>query len=132
MIIEKRKVNPSLQTETIFYPTVLGKLLKSIFHEIEISNYDEIIVLTDTIPLKRKRDAIQKEVKKVLKLVLPDNSKYRVMHHSSKSNICLQIVDYCSWAMFRKWERKYVRSYDLIKKGIKIEKSIYKDEIDYY
>ena len=34
---------------------------------------------------------------------------------------CLQIADYCTWAIQRKWERQDTRSYDLIKNRIVYE-----------
>lgn len=34
------------------------------------------------------------------------------------SDLCLQLADYCAWAIQRKWERKDVRSYDIVKSRI--------------
>ncbi len=31
--------------------------------------------------------------------MLPKTARYRVLHHDSKSNMDLQIVDYCNWAV---------------------------------
>lgn len=126
IIVEKRKTHPKLQVDTAFYPRILSYLLRYVFDNIESHKYKEIVVVTDTIPLQRKRKAIQKEIKSILKQSINPHGKFRVMHHSSKSNMCLQITDYVSWSIFRKWERLDTRSYDQIKKSLKSEFEIFK------
>jgi hypothetical protein len=37
------------------------------------------------------------------------------------SDFALQAIDYCLWAVFRKWERGDSRYYDLIKSKIRSE-----------
>jgi hypothetical protein len=44
-----------------------------------------------------------------------------VLHHASKSNLELQVADYCNWAIYRKWTNGDVRSYDIIKDAIRGE-----------
>lgn len=39
---------------------------------------------------------------------------------------CLQLADYCAWAIQRKWERGDLRSYDLIKSRISYEFELWK------
>ncbi len=128
LIVEKRKTGPALQTIKRFYPEMVGYLLKYILKEIDLTRYSEVIVITDTIPLKKKRRVIEGETKRLLKQYVPKNKKFRVMHHSSRSNICLQIIDYCCWAIFRKWERNDERSYKLIKNGLANEYEIFRRE----
>ncbi len=128
LIVKKRKIDPVLQTIKRFYPEMVGTLLKHVLKEIDLSKYSEVIVITDTIPLKKKRRVIEGETKRLLKQYVPKNKKFRVMHHSSRSNICLQIIDYCCWAIFRKWERDDERSYKLIKKGVANEFEVFRRE----
>ena len=54
------------------------------------------------------------------------------MHHASKSSYGLQVVDYCSWAIYRKWKDSDLKSYDLIKAGIKSEFDIFAEETRHY
>jgi hypothetical protein len=68
----------------------------------------------------------QKAVKETLTEMLPDQMKYRVLHHASKSSFGLQVADYCNWAIFRKWERGDTRSYDLIRSRVKSEFEIFR------
>ncbi|MFC1501764.1 hypothetical protein ACFL58_04895, partial [Elusimicrobiota bacterium] len=50
---------------------------------------------------------------------------YLILHHASKSNYDLQIVDYCNWGIFRKYESKDMRSYNIIKEAVKSEFDIF-------
>jgi hypothetical protein len=48
---------------------------------------------------------------------------------------CLQVADYCAWAIFRKWESKDrwdIRSFDLIKDRITSEYDLFKPGKDYF
>ena len=50
----------------------------------------------------------------------------------SGTDPCLQVADYCAWAIQRKWERGDARSYDLIKKHITYESDIWADNSQYF
>jgi Protein of unknown function (DUF3800) len=65
-------------------------------------------------------------------VVLPSNVRWRVLHHPSHCNFDLQIADYCSWAIFRKWNNGDCRSYDLIKSAIRKEFDIFARGSKYY
>lgn len=121
LIVEKQKTAPALQIEDRFYPEMLGRLIKHIFRRINLRNVTEVIIVTDRIPIQRKRKAIEKTVKKVLAHILPPNLRYRILHHDAKSNMDLQIVDYCNWAVYRKWDRGDTRSYARIHRAIESE-----------
>jgi hypothetical protein len=59
--------------------------------------------------------------------------RYRVLHHASKSNLELQVADYCNWAVFRKWERGDLRSYAVVSQAVLSETDVYHgDETAYY
>jgi hypothetical protein len=133
IVVEKRKTHPKLQSDIAFYPRMPSYLLSYVFKNINSQQYDEVVVLTDTIPLQRKRKAIQKEIKTLLKKNLKAEAKFRVMHHSSKSNMCLQISDYACWAIYRKWESNDKRSYNLIDNSLVSEFEIFSEgKKEYY
>lgn len=132
LIVEKRKTGPALQKDIIFYPRMFGYLTRYVLKEMDLDGYEEIIVFTDTIPLQNRRRKIEGEVKSALKEFLTKDAKFRVMHHSSKSNIGIQMVDYCSWAIFRKWEGDDKRSYVYIRDRILSEFEIFKTGTTYY
>ena len=57
---------------------------------------------------------------------------WEVAFWPSNSDPCLQIADYCTWAIQRKWEKNDSRSYDLIKDKIVSEYDIFRFGSTYY
>lgn len=127
LIVEKRKTGPALQDEKRFYPEMLGYLLRYVLKRENQQHIDEIIVITDSIPLAKKRKAIEKAIKQVLAHMLPNDCKYRVLHHASKSHYGLQIADYCNWAIYRKWNTAETEFYNQIKPAITSEFEIFRN-----
>jgi hypothetical protein len=132
LIVEKRKTGATLQILEKFYPRMIGYLLRYVLDPKNLRNFSEVIVITDSIPVSRKREAIEKAVKQTLSRMLPHGTKYKLLHHASKSCAGLQIADYCNWAIFRKWERQDLRSYELIRSGIRSEFDIFRPGMRYY
>ena len=126
LIVEKRKTGFALQALEKFYPSMIGYLLRYVLDPRNLKDFAEVIVITDSIPVSRKREAIEKAVKQTLSRMLPAGTKHRILHHASKSCVGLQIADYCNWAIFRKWERQDLRSYELIRSGLRSEFDIFK------
>ena len=132
LVIEKRKTGPVLQELEKFYPRMIGYLIRYVLEPRNLKDYEEVIVITDSIPVSRKREAIEKAVKQTLSRMLPNGTRYKILHHASKSCTGLQIADYCNWAIFRKWERGDLRSYELIRSGIRSEFDIFKSGPRHY
>ncbi len=132
LIVEKRKTGPALLQPVQFYPRMLGYLLRHVLNNHALAGIVEVIVITDQIPVQKKRRAVEKAVKITLRAMLPAGVRFRVMHHSSKSAQGLQVADYCNWAVFRKWERGDTRSYGLIQAGIRSEFDIFRTGTRYY
>ncbi len=134
VVVEKRKTNPSLTDVAKFYPKMLGYLLKYICDVKNLKDYTGIVLITDAIPVKKRRRAVEKAIKTTLTPIMRSTGKpYRLLHHDSKSSFGLQIVDYCNWAIFRKWTRQDLRSYELVKDGIRNELDIFGvEKVSYY
>lgn len=132
LIVEKRKTGPSLQKEIEFYSRMLGYLLRYVIQRVDFSIICEVIVITDAIPINRKRKAIEKAVKLQLRSMLPTTTPFRLMHHMSRSSYGLQISDYCNWAIYRKWDRGDDSAYRRIEPAIKSEFDIFKTGTTYY
>ena len=99
LVVEKAEVSPTTQDDTRFYPVMLGYLLSMVMPiELAARDAESIVVVTDTIPVNKKRRAIERAVRTTLSRMLP-NVKYRVLHHQSRSHYGLQIADYCCWAV---------------------------------
>lgn len=124
IVTDKTKAQKEWQDTKHFYARTLGIRLASIIHEVDFNAVNEVIVITDTIPLKEKRNAIEKVIKLTLARMLGD-TKYRIIHHASKAHIGLQIADYCNWAIYRKYERGDERFIEPIASSIR---SIYDNE----
>lgn len=127
VIVEKRKTHPKLQQVERFYPEMLGYLLRYMIREESLDQSSEVIVITDQLPVNKKRKAIEKAVKTTLKRMLPPSVKHRVMHHDSRSCCGLQVADYLNWAIYRKWHSKDERSYKIVEPFIKSEFPIFRN-----
>lgn len=133
VVVEKSKTGPSLREDAKFYPHMLGYLLKYLVNGCGIEKWSEIIVITDRIPVHKKREAVEKAVRTILTDMLPPGTVYRVLHHDSKSCAGLQVADYVNWAIYRWWDSKDNRSLKLIGKSVRSQFDIFrKGEYHWY
>lgn len=132
LVVEKRKTGPALQPVEEFYPRMLGYLLRHILGQHDLKQFREVIVFTDSLPVQKKREAVEKAIKTTLAKLLPASARHRLLHHDSKSNFDLQIADYCTWAIYRKWNSGDVRSYQHIQPAVKSEFDIFRTGQKFY
>lgn len=125
LIVEKRKTAPALQEPTKFYPLMLGYLLAYVLRDYRSGQFSKIVIITDSMPQASKRQAMEKSTKAILATMLPKGTNYTILHHAAKSHYGLQIVDYCNWSIFRKWERSDNEHYRLIESAIRSEFDIF-------
>ena len=52
--------------------------------------------------------------------------RYVICMHDSRTHPYLQMVDYCSWAIYVKWEKQELRPYRTIKALIRSEFDIFR------
>ena len=131
VVVEKRKTHPSLQVPEKFYPKILGYLLQYAL-KIPLSCAGEVIIITDTLPLSKKRAAVEKGIKSELARILPKGTPYRLMHHASRAHYGLQIADYFNWAIFRKWEKGDAKAHSQVAMQIRREFDIFKPGSVYF
>lgn len=132
VVIEKRKTMPYLQRMEAFYGTMLGHLVRHVVGGLAMPG-STVVIVTDRIPNQGKRRAVEKAVKVTLASMLPPDVAYHVLHHESKSCMSLQVVDYCNWAIYRKWKDGALRSYRLIAPAIWSEIEVFAPgEWNYY
>lgn len=133
VIVRKRRTAPKVRDDMRFYPEMLGYLLRYILHPCNTGKWSDLIVITDRLPLNKKRQAIRKAIQQTLVKMLPNTVPYRILHHDSKSCCGLQIADYCNWAIFRKWESGDQRSYAYIQRAIRSEFDVFRNgHTDWY
>jgi Protein of unknown function (DUF3800) len=132
VIVEKRKTRPELQEESLFYPRMLGYFLRGTLRATDLKAYQEVIVMTARLKSGARSKEFEKTVKVSLARMLRKKVRWRVLHHPSHCNFDLQIADYCSWAIYRKWNDADVRSYSLISPAIRKEYDIFERGTEYY
>ena len=121
LVTEKANVDPALREPGRLYPWMLGYLVRKALSEETIASADEVVVITDTIPVNKKRKAVEKSIQLAVTQNQPLKPKYHILHHRSCSHYGLQIADYCCWAVFRKWERGDSSWYDRIRTAVRDE-----------
>ena len=129
-ILEKRKAQPHLQAERELYKMAWFLHFKHVAPRVATKT-DRLMVMAASLGTKKKKATFHRAVDDVVWQVSPCHS-YRVAFWSMESDPCLQVADYCTWAIQRKWERNDTRSYDLIKDKIKSEKDIWRVGTKYY
>jgi hypothetical protein len=76
---------------------------------------DQVLIFTDDIPVKKKREAVKKAINVACRAELPPRIRFGCYHHPCASNQWLQVADYCAWAVQRKWERSDMRTYEQLR-----------------
>jgi hypothetical protein len=133
LIVEKAKTGPALREVDRFYPEMLGYLLRHVIRESNVKGYDEVLVFIASLHEGQKRKAMEKAVKSTLARMLPKGLRYRIVHQSAKANFDIQIADYCTWAICKKWKDNELRLYKVIEPAIRSEFDIFqRGRIRYY
>ena len=134
-ILEKPKVTPTKRKEKDkFYINNLKFAIERLLDRVRIDK--NFIVITDRLPVQKNKKkqigALKKGIKEYLKKS-DLNIRYDIFHHCSASSVNLQIVDYISWAIFRKYEMNQDIFYKKVEKyliGIDVMTS--ERNINYY
>ena len=122
LVIEKAGTDPALRQTAALFKWMLGYLLRIALAEELDAGASEVIVITDSIPVNKKRKAVEKSIQLAVARNQLPKMKYRILHHQSRSHYGLQVADYCCWAVFRKWQRGESAWYDQIKPAVRKEK----------
>ncbi len=127
IIVEKRKTSPQMQQDHgYFYEKIFEILLRYVLNRYQ-GQFHQIFIITDIIPIKRRRKEIEKSIKLSIGHWLRERKIHcEVFHYASKYDINLQIVDYFNWAIMRKWARNDDRSYQIIKDAIFSEFDVFR------
>jgi hypothetical protein len=119
-ILEKSKAQPSIRPDNArFYKMAWYLHLKYLAPRIARES-DELMVVGASVGTKKKRQIFHLAVQDVVWQVTP-TLNYKVACWNGPTEPCLQAVDYCCWAIQRKWEKDDLRSYVLIQNVIASE-----------
>jgi uncharacterized protein DUF3800 len=122
-VFEKAKAMPHLQSEARLYKMAWFLHFKYVAPRIA-SRTDRLMVTAAAISTKRKRQWFHAAVQDVVQQVSTAHS-FRTAFWYSGSDPCLQLADYCCWAVQRKWELGDLRSYKLIHDKVRSEMDIW-------
>lgn len=113
-ILDKRKTIEKYRRDaTLFYKLAWYLHFKYVAPRIANAN-DSLLVVASSLMINRKKKAVQEAVDSVVTQVAP-TLDYESSFLPTLCDPCLQVADYCTWALQRKYEQKEdTRSYDLI------------------
>ena len=130
-IFEKVKAEPRVRpTQAKFYGFTWYHHMRHVTSEVNFRT-EESLVVAASIGLKGMNTEFHSSVQAVNQEVCPEANLMTTMW-SASSNTCIQIADYCSWAIFRKWERSDNSSYELVKDKIASEHDLFQAGSVYY
>jgi hypothetical protein len=119
-LLDKPKTVPSLARDDMrFYKQAWYLHLKHLLPRVAVAN-DEVFLIAASIGTKSRKTAAYTALRDVISQVAYAQ-KYEVAFCPAYSDPCLQVADYCCWAIQRKWESSDPRSYVLIADKIKTE-----------
>jgi hypothetical protein len=119
-ILDKRKTQDHLRADHLrFYKQAWFLHFKYVAPLVAGAS-DDLLVAASSLQIKRKKTAIHQAVHDVVQQVSP-TVYFQTAFWSTVSDPCLQIADYVTWAIQRKWEGNDSRSYDLIAPNVASE-----------
>lgn len=119
-VIDKAKTAPELRPNAArFYKSAWFLHLQHAASAIA-SPDDELLIVAASVGTHRERSVFREALDDAVRDSAPCPI-VRTAFWSASSEPCLQIADYCSWAVQRKWERGDLRSYNLVRSKIQSE-----------
>ncbi|HEX3563289.1 MAG TPA: DUF3800 domain-containing protein [Solirubrobacterales bacterium] len=123
-ILDKRKAQDELREDPLYFYKLAWYLhFKYVASQVVDSN-DELLVVASSLQIKRKRKSTKAGVREAVTEVVNQVSPTITCHCAfspSASDPCLQVADYLTWAIQRKYESEDLRSYDLVSHLVKSE-----------
>ena len=125
-LLEKRKAPPEITNrDDMFYKTAWYHHFNYV-GPILLHNKKEALIIPASIGTQRKKAAFKNAVNEVVEQVVnqkltSDNFSWKLFFPQSISDPCLQIADYCAWAIQRKWARGKRGYYEIIQDKISTE-----------
>jgi hypothetical protein len=96
-----------------------------------VENDTSLLVTAASIGTKKEKATYTNAIDDVLSQTVKQG-KWVVDFRPSQADPCLQVADYCAWAIQRKWERDDNRAYDLISDRITYEYELWKRGTTHY
>ena len=130
-VIEKRKAEPQIRaTDMQFYKFAWFSHMRQVAPRV-VSPSDSLLVVAASIGNRREQAALISDLQDVMNQTSPTSTVKTAMWQAT-SDPCLQVADYCSWAIFRKWERSDTRAYEIIADKIGLENDLFSSGNTFY
>lgn len=124
-IYEKAKAQPQVcESRERFYKTAFYYHFKHVGPAVSRPS-DEVLFTTASIGTKKERLAFTSAIEDVMNQTVR-HADWATDFCEAKSDPCLQIADYCAWALQCKWERGETRPYQIIQPKLASEYEIWK------
>lgn len=121
LVLEKAKAMPHIRaTEERFYKHAWFYLMRFVLPRL---NCRELLVVPASIGNNKRRTAFHDVVREVMQQV--GTITYRTACWDANSDACLQVADYCGWALQRKWEMGDMIPYGRIQSKIRSEYDLF-------
>jgi hypothetical protein len=119
-IMEKSKAHPKTrETKPLFYKYGYFYHFKHGIAQ-SLTPTCEALVTTASLGTKKERASFESAVNDVMRQTNRAKA-WKADFMPSASDPCLQVADYCAWAIMRKWERNDERSFALIRDRVTYE-----------
>jgi hypothetical protein len=126
-ILEKSKAGPAISSSAPqFYQHAWLYHFTYAIAEF-ITDTDELVITAASVQTKKAQAVFTNAVNNVIQQHLP-RERWATSFAPCSHDPCLQVADYCTWAIQRKWERGDSRSYDLVKYRISYERDLWQHD----
>ncbi len=120
-VLEKSKAHEHLRTDReAFYRLAVYYHLRHLIPQVAEAD-DELLVVCAALGTHNQMASHLGNLRNVARESMPEGAIVRTALWPTSAEPCLQVADYCCWAVHRKWERMDHRSYDLISSSIRSE-----------
>ena len=131
-VMEKRKAHPKIRpTDHRFYQYGWYFHFKHAMPEI-LKGCDELHVTAASLGTKKNKAAFTDAVRDVISQTEGRKRKVRSSFWQCATDPCLQVADYCTWAIQRKWEMGQTHYHDLIAERISYEYDMFQKGTEYF
>jgi Protein of unknown function (DUF3800) len=130
-ILEKSKAQPQTRTENaVFYKYAWYYHFKHTGPKL-LRGKTEALITAAALGTKKGQAVYTSAVNDVLQQTM-QRQQWKTFFPRAVADPCLQVADYCAWAIQRKWERNDTRSYDLISSKISSEYDLWRTGTKHY
>ncbi|MFF5992593.1 DUF3800 domain-containing protein [Prauserella flavalba] len=120
-LLDKPKAEPQTRSdEPTFFQYAWFYHLKFLAPKV-LRPGDELLVVAASMGTKKTRKAFRSAIEDVLSQCISFRVKHTFAFWRDESDFALQAVDYCTWAVTRRWERGDSSYLDIVRRKVKTQ-----------